>query len=81
MTARARLIGIASARYARHRAGLARCAIHDRGVELVAAVGGEHRTASGVEQRIVLEHADRGFDGIEARTATAQHLRPGIDAP
>jgi hypothetical protein len=43
----------------------ARAAVHDRGVEFVAAFGGEHRAATGVEQRIVFHFTDNGFDGVE----------------
>src|SRR5690606_41960719 len=42
--------------HAGHRAGLARGAAHDPGVEFVAAVVGEHRALAGVEQRIVHLH-------------------------
>ena len=68
---------IPRARDAGDRAGAARAAVHDRGVELVAALGAEHRALAGIEQRIVLEHTHRGFHRIEAGPAGLEHARAG----
>ncbi len=70
--------GIASSGHPGHGAGLAGRPVHDRGVEFVAPVGREYRATAGVEQRIVLEHADRGFDGVEARTTAAKYRRSRV---
>ena len=43
------------------------------GPGVAAVIAREHRAAPGIEQRIVLEHADHGFDGIEARTTASKH--------
>ena len=64
---------MARARHACDRPGLERFAIHDRGVEFIFALGGEHRAAPGVEQGIVLEHAHRRGHGIERRAALVEH--------
>ena len=56
-----------------HRPGGAVAAVHDRGVELVDAIVGEHRAAPGVEPGIVLEHHDRGLDRVERAAAFGEH--------
>ena len=72
--------GIPGAGHAGHRAGLARGAIHDGGIELVASVRREYRAPAGIKERIVLEHTDRGLDRIEARTPAIQHLRARLQS-
>ena len=63
---------VTRARHAGDRAGLLRFAVHDRGVEFILALGGKHRAAPGVEQRIIFEHADRGGNRIERRAALVE---------
>ena len=65
--------------HAGDRAGAAAGAVHDRGIQFVAAVVGEHRAAGGVELRRVLQHPDRRghrvqrrLAGLELRVAGAQ---------
>jgi hypothetical protein len=57
--------GVARAGDAGHRSCLQGCAIHDRRVQLVLALGGEDRAAPCVEEWIVFENPNRGFDGVE----------------
>ena len=59
---------VAHAAHGRHRAGGARGAVHDRRVELDAAVLGQRGAAPGVELGVVLEHDDGGLDGVERRS-------------
>jgi hypothetical protein len=56
------------------RAGVECGAAHDRGVELVASVGGEHRALAGVEQLVVLHRHDHGLDGLGGVVAAAQDV-------
>ena len=53
-------------------------AAHDGGVEIGAAVMSQHRAASGVEERVVLEDAYRRGDRIEAAAALLEHRIAGI---
>jgi len=50
-------------------------AIHDRGIQFEGPLDRHHRPPSGVEQRIVLEHANRFLDGIQRRASFAQDRR------
>jgi hypothetical protein len=59
------LDGIAEAFDTGHAASLQAAAVHEKGVELNAAVGGEKAAATGVEGGIVFEDGDGCFDGIE----------------
>ena len=61
------------------RAGAQGRAVHDRGVEFVVAVIGEHRALAGVEARRVLEYEDRLGDRIHAAAAAFQHRVAGIE--
>ena len=61
--------------HAGHRAGAKVAAVHDRRVEFVLAVRGEHRTAARVEERIVLEHLHGGDDRVETRCRRARGRR------
>ena len=54
------------------RTGAARAPVHNRGVELDRAVGGEHGTAAGVELWRVLQHGDRGGDRVERAAAAGE---------
>ncbi len=56
--------GILGPRDAGDGSGFHGLAVHDGGVELVLAVGGEDGAFAGVEERIVLEHVEAGFDGV-----------------
>ena len=51
------------------RPGTERRAIHDHGVALHAAVPIQVRAVAGVENRIVFQYHDRGFDGLESIAA------------
>jgi len=47
-------------------------AIHEKRVELNAAVGGEKAAATGVKSGVVFEDSDGGLDGIEGGSATRE---------
>ena len=67
------LNGIAEALDAGYAAGLHAAAVHEQGVELDAAGGGEEAAAAGVEGGIVFEDGDGGFDGVEGGTAAGKN--------
>ena len=67
--------GIANALQRGDRAGAERGAVHDDGVAFDAAVEIQMRAEAGVENRIVFEDDDGGFDGVESR-ATGWEDRP-----
>jgi hypothetical protein len=66
------LNGVAEALDTGHAASLHAAAVHEEGVELDAAVGGEKAAAAGVEGGVVFEDGDGGFDGIEGRAAARE---------
>ncbi len=59
--------GIAQVLDAGDAAGFHAAAIHEEGVELDAAVGGEKAAASGVEGGVVLKHGHSGFHRVDGR--------------
>ena len=52
--------------------------VHDGGVEFVMASGGEDGTLAGVEEGVVFEQADGGFDGVEGRGSMAEFVGAGV---
>ena len=56
-----------------------RCAVHDDGVAFDAAVKIEMRAVTGVEDGIVLEDHDGGFDGVESGTAARKNGPAGSE--
>ena len=71
------LDGVSDAGQAAHRACLEGCAVHDRGVELVAPVERENRAVPRVEQPVVLERNHRFRHRVEARTPAVEYLKAG----
>ncbi len=71
--------GISNARDAAYGARLQRAAIHDGGIQFVAAVEREHGAAPGIEQGIVLERYDRPGHRVEAGAAAMQDRIARID--
>jgi len=69
--------GIAQALNAGDASGFHAASIHEEGVELNAAVGGEEAAAAGVERGIVFEDGDSGFDGVEGCAATGEDFVSG----
>ena len=67
------LDGVAEALDAGHAAGLHAAAVHEEGIELDAAIGGEEAAAAGVEGGVVFEDGDGGFDGVESRAAAGKN--------
>ena len=56
------------------RAGAAVAPVHDRGVHLLRAGGGEDGASAGVEQRVVLERDDGGGHRIERAAAVGENI-------
>src|SRR6185437_4237603 len=59
--------------------GLHGGSVHDGGVHLVGAVGGEDGSAPGVEEGIVLHNFNGCFDGIDGGAAFVEHDSGGGD--
>ena len=66
------LDGVAKALDAGYAAGFHAAAIHEQGVELDAAVGGEEGAAAGVEGGIVFKNGNGGLYGVDGGTASAE---------
>ena len=64
--------GVAQVFDAGDATGFHAASIHEEGVELNAAVGGEEAAASGVEGGIVFEDGDSGFDGVDGSAAAGE---------
>ena len=60
-----------------NRAGPHGLAIHDRRIELVGAIRRKNRATAGVEERIIFEELDGGFDSIERRATLIEHVGSG----
>src|ERR1039458_8715738 len=60
-----------------NRAGPHRLPIHDRRIELVGAIRRKNRATTGVEERIIFEELDGGFDSIERRATLIEHVGSG----
>ena len=67
------LDGVAKVLDTGNAAGLHASAVHEEGIELDAAIGGEEGATTGVEGGVIFEDGDGGFDGIEGRTAAGQN--------
>jgi hypothetical protein len=61
--------GVAEAFDAGDAAGFHATAIHEKGVKLDAAVGGEEAAAAGIEGGVIFEGCDGGLDGVEGGAA------------
>ena len=66
------LDGVAQMFDAGDTAGFHAAAIHDEGVELDAAVGGEEAAAAGVEGGVVFKDGDGGFNGVDGGAAEGE---------
>jgi len=73
------LNGVAKALDAGYAAGLHATAVHEEGVELDAAVGGEKAAAAGIEGGVVFEDGDGGFDGVEGGCAAGEKGVAGFE--
>lgn len=62
-----------------HAARLHAAAVHEKGVELDTAVGGEKAAAAGVEGGVVFKDGDCGLDGIEGRAAAGEDGIAGLE--
>jgi len=67
------LDGVAKALDAGYAAGFHAAAIHEQGVELDAAVGGEEAAAAGVEGGVVFKDSDGGFNGVNGGAAEGEN--------
>jgi len=72
------LDGVAKALDAGYAAGFHAAAIHEQGVELDAAVGGEEAAAAGVEGGVVFKNRDCGFNGVDGGTAATEDRVAGF---
>jgi hypothetical protein len=72
------LYGIAKALDASHSTGLHAAAVHEKSIELDAAIGGEKAAAAGVEGGVVFEDGDGGFDGIESGCSAREESIAGF---
>jgi hypothetical protein len=79
ITARASLIGLRTVLTAATAPARRVCAVHERGIELVPALGVVHRTLAGVEQRRFFHHHDRGDHGIHGAAALLQDGVAGVE--
>ena len=78
ITARAARTGFFGPKIAGDRAGPAVAPVHHRGVHLLRAGGGEHRAASGIEQRVVLQRDDRCRHRVERAAAGGKDRAAGL---
>ena len=70
--------GVAEALDTGDAASLHAAAVHEEGVELNAAVGGEEAAATGIEGGVVFKDGDSGFDGIESRATAREEVVAGF---
>ena len=73
------LDGVAEALDTGDAAGFHAVAVHEEGVELDAAVGGEEAAATGVEGGVVFKDGDGGFNGVEGGTAAGEDAVAGFE--
>src|SRR4051812_17986227 len=62
-----------------NRAGRTVAAVHNRRVELDAALGGQHAAAAGVEAGILLQLANRRLDGVDGALAFLENRRARLE--
>ena len=74
------LNGVAEMLDAGYAASLHAATIHEKGIELDAAVGGEEAAAAGIEGGVVFKDGNGGFDGVEGRTAEGQDFIAGLES-
>jgi len=73
------LDGVAEALDTGNAAGFHASAVHEEGVKLDAAVGGEEAAATGVEGGVVFKDGDGGFNGVEGGTAEGEDSVAGFE--
>ena len=66
------LNGVVEALDAGHATSLQAATVHEEGVELDTAVGGEKAAMAGIEGRVIFEDGDGSFDRIEGRSAARE---------
>jgi len=78
------LDGVAEALDAGHAAGFHAATVHEEGIELDTAVGGEEAAAAGVEGGVVFKDGDGGLDGVDGGAAEGEDgiagFKGGADA-
>ncbi len=65
----------------RDGAGLERAAVHQDGIHLHVSVEIQVRTDPGIEDRIVFEHGDHRFDGVNRRAPFGKKFPAGRQCP
>ena len=73
------LNGIVQAFDAGDSAGFHAPTIHEEGVELDAAVGGEEAAKPGIEGGVIFKDDDRGFDGVERGASAGEDVVAGFE--
>jgi hypothetical protein len=73
------LDGVTQAFNTGHAAGFHAAAVHEQGIELDPAVGGEKAAATGIEGGIVFEDGDSCFDGIESGSAAREECIASLE--
>lgn len=72
------LYGVAQALDTGDAAGFHAASIHEKGVQLDAAVGGEKAAAAGIEGGVVFEDGDGGFNGVNGGATESQDVIAGF---
>ena len=72
--------GIAEALDTGYAAGFHAAAVHEQGVELDAAIGGEEAAAAGVEGGVVFKDGDGGFNGVKGGSAAREDGDAGLQS-
>ena len=72
------LNGVAKMLDTGHAASFHAVAVHEEGIELHAAIGGQKTATAGIEGGIVFEDSDGGFDSIESRAALRKNVVAGF---
>ena len=73
------LDGVAQALDAGHAAGFHAAAVHEQGVELDAAIGGEKTAPAGVEGGVVFKDGDGGLHGVNGGATAAEDGVAGFE--
>jgi hypothetical protein len=73
------LDGVAETLDAGYATGLHAATVHEQGVKLDAAIGGEEAAAAGVESWVVFKDADGGLHGIDGGAAEREDAVAGFE--
>ena len=65
-------------RHVGDRSRAQRCAVHNGRIELCLAFRRKNCPTRGIEERVVLKHANRSLDGIERRASAIENRGSGL---